>query len=240
MSFLEHLSELRNRLDWSALAILVASVVAYIYRDTIYGGLLNPLTASHPEMKLNYFAPTEPFFVYMRIALFGGITLASPFVIYQIWAFVAPGLTARERSLTRPAILLILLLFAAGVSFIYFMLLPASLGVLIGMANPGMEAELGQDRYFSFVIGLCLAGGILFELPVVLGLLGWLKIVSAAWLWKQSAMAFLALLILAAVITPTGDAFTMMILTAPLMLLYWLSIVIVWLINRSAGNNVSP
>jgi sec-independent protein translocase protein TatC len=239
MSLLEHLAELRNRIAISLLAILAGAVLAYIYKDWIYGGLLRPLLLEQPELKLNFFAPTEPFFVYMRIALFGGITLASPFVLYQLWAFVAPGLTPKERSTARPTILMILLLFACGVCFVYFMLLPASLGILIGMANPGMEAELGQDRYFSFVIGLCLAGGVLFELPVVLGLLGWLGIVDARWLWKQSAAAFLALLILAAVITPTGDAFTMLVLTIPLMALYWLSIVLVWLIRRSGGNIVS-
>lgn len=236
MHLLEHLAELRDRLLRCALALVLAGTGAYIGKDWIYEGLLHPLLLARPGITLKFFAPTEPFFIYIRLAVFGGVVLASPVILYQIWAFVAPGLTPRERGIARPVIWLILLLFAAGVGFVYFLLLPPSLGVLLGMANPNTEAVLGQSYYFNFVIGLCLAGGILFELPVVIGLLGWLGLVSAAWLWQKSAYALVLLLTLSAIITPTGDAFTMLVLTLPLMLLYWLSIVLVWLIQRFSGN----
>lgn len=236
MHFLEHIAELRNRIVRCALALILAASAAYVGRDWIYNALLHPLLLAQPGSTLKFFAPTEPFFIYIRLALFGGLVLASPAILYQVWAFIAPGLTPRERSIAWPVIWLILLLFAAGVCFVYFLLLPPSLGILLGMANPNTEAVLGQSYYFNFVIGLCLAGGVLFELPVVIGLLGWLGLVSARWLWQRSAYALVILLTLSAILTPTGDAFTMLILTIPLMLLYWLSIVLVWLIQRFSGN----
>jgi sec-independent protein translocase protein TatC len=232
MSFWDHLGELRLRPGRAALWVVLASVAAYFFKDRIYEALLWPLATAAPELNLNYFSPTEPFFVYLRIAIYAGITAASPLVLWELWAFVAPALNPAERRAVRPILPIVLALFAGGVLFVYAMLLPVSLKVLLGMANVHMEAELSQSQYFSFVLGLCLAGGLLFELPMVLAVLGWLRIVTAPWLWKQSAYALVVLMIVAAVITPTGDAFTMLALTAPLMALYMLSIGLVWVVQR--------
>jgi sec-independent protein translocase protein TatC len=240
MSFIAHLAELRDRLIRCALALLIACCAAYFAKDWLFDGLYRPLKEACPGLKLHVLAPTEAFFIYLRIAVFGGVVLASPILLYQIWAFIAPGLSAGERRIARPVIWVILLLFAAGVSFVYFMMLPPSLKVLLGMVSPHTEIDLRQSYYFDFVIGLCLAGGTLFELPVVISLLGYLGIVSPAWLWEKSAYALVVLLTLSAVITPTGDAFTMLALTLPLMLLYWLSIAFVWLIQRFNGNKDAP
>ena len=232
ISFLEHLSELRVRLVYCIVAVVIAAGVAYYFREAIYSVLILPLLRAEPGIKLNYFSPTEPFFVYLRISLFSGLLLATPLVLYQLWAFIGPGLTRRERRAVLAVLPLVLALFIGGVLFVYFILLPVSLKFLIGFAHQQLEPELNQDRYFGFITALCLAGGLLFELPAVLGLLGYLDLVQSGWLFKRTGHAMVLLMILAAVITPTGDAFNMLVLTAPLLMLYLVSVFIVWLIQR--------
>jgi sec-independent protein translocase protein TatC len=240
MSFWEHLGELRVRLLRAGVWIVLASAAAYVYRDRIYEALLLPLQQAAPGTELNFFSPAEPFFVYLRIAIYTGLLIGVPALLWELWGFVAPALTATERRTVRPLLPLVLLLFVGGALFVYTMLLPGSLAVLLGIAPASMEAELSQERYFNFILGLCLAGGVLFELPLVLGVLGMLGVVSARWLWTRSAHAFVVLMILAAVITPTGDAFTMLALTLPLMGLYLASIVLVWAIQRRRPAPASP
>jgi sec-independent protein translocase protein TatC len=164
--------------------------------------------------------------------MFAGITAASPFVLYQLWAFIAPGLTPRERRMALPVLPVVLALFICGVAFIWFGLLPLTLKFLIGMAPSQLQPTLSQEHYFGFITALCLAGGLLFELPCVLGLLGYLGVVDAKFLWRYVGHALVVLMFIAAVITPTGDAFTMLAMTAPMMALYLLSIGVVALIRR--------
>lgn len=232
LTFWEHLGEFRLRIVLSVAGLAVGVTVAYILWRDLYELLLHPLKLAAPDVSLNYLSPQEPFVVSVRIALIGGVIFASPFIFGQAWAFVAPALTAREKRSLAPIAPVVALLFLAGVAFVYFVLLPVSLGFLIGYAPDGVEAMLTQDRYFGFVTALCLAGGLLFQLPAVLAILGWLGIVTASWLWRYSGWALVVLLILAAVITPTGDAFNMLVLTASLMGLYFIGIGIVWLIAR--------
>jgi sec-independent protein translocase protein TatC len=232
MTFWQHLGELRIRLFWCILAVLSAAMLAWTLRLQIYTWLAWPLQQAAPGVKLNYLAPTEPFFVYVRIALFGGVILAAPFVLAQLWAFIAPALTRSERRAIAPVVPLVLALFLSGVAFVYYGLLPLSLRFLLGMAPDMLQPVLTQDRYFSFISGLLLAGGLLFQLPLVLGVLGWLRLVTPRWLVRQSGAALVVLMAVAAIITPTGDAFNMLALTAPLMLLYFASIAVVWAIQR--------
>ncbi len=232
MSFWGHLAELRVRLVRVALWVLLAAALAWMVRGQIFELLRAPLEQALPGLQLNVFGVTESFFLHVRVVLYAAVTLASPLVLLELWNFIAPGLTARERGLVRPVLPVVLLLFGGGVVFVYYMLLPISLSVLLGMVLPGVENEQGLALYLNFVLGLCMAGGLLFELPVVLTLAGWLGIVDARWLWRHSAHAFVVLMVLAAVITPTGDAFTMLALTVPLMALYLLSIGLVAVITK--------
>jgi sec-independent protein translocase protein TatC len=232
MSFWGHLAELRTRLVRSAVWVVLAMIGAWLLLPQLNALLQQPLRAAYPELALNVFGVTEAFFMQLRIATYAGIAAASPLILHELWAFIAPGLTERERRLARPVVPFVLLLFIAGVVFVYYMLLPISLKVLLGMVLPGVESELGLREYLNFVLGLCMAGGLLFELPVVLALAGWLGIVDARWLWRHSAHAAVVLMILAAVITPTGDAFTMLAMTLPLLALYFISIGLVAVIRR--------
>jgi sec-independent protein translocase protein TatC len=212
--------------------VIVCAALAWAFKERIYGWLAWPLAQAAPGVKLNFMSPAEPFFVYVRISLLGGVILAAPFILLQLWLFIAPALTRRERRALGPILPLVLGLFLGGVAFIYFWLLPMSLRFLLGMAPDMLQPVLTQDRYFSFIAGLLLAGGLLFQLPLVLGVLGWLGLVTAPWLLRQSGAAVVVLMAVAAIITPTGDAFNMLALTAPLMLLYFASILVVWLIQR--------
>jgi len=234
MTFWEHVGELRVRLVWSAAGVIAGMIVAYAFWRTLYALLLTPLTRAIPGMELHFLSPQEPFVISIRLAVVGGIILASPMVLLQAWLFIAPALRPAEKRKVAPILPVVLSLFIAGVAFVYFVLLPVSLNFLINYAPDAAAPMLTQDRYFGFVTALCLAGGLLFQLPAVLAVLGFLGIVDAAWLWKHSGWALVVLMILAALITPTGDAFNMLVLTAPLMVLYMIGTGIVWLIRRRA------
>lgn len=236
MTFWEHLGEFRLRIIIACIAVGAGMAVAFAGWRVLYALLIHPLAVAVPGVSLNFLSPQEPFVVSIRLAITGGIILAAPVIIWQAWVFIAPALTARERRAVVPVVPVIALLFLAGVAFVYFILLPVSLGFLIGYAPDAASPMLTQDRYFGFVTALLLAGGLLFQLPAVLAVLGWLGIVTAQWLWRYTGWALVLLMILAAVITPTGDAFNMLVLTAPLLALYFIGTGIVWLIDRRRGS----
>lgn len=232
MTFWDHLGELRRRIFYAVLAVLVGMVVAFVFRSWLYSMLVWPLHRVAPDVNLKFLAVQEPWVVYLRLALFGGLVLSSPVVLWQAWAFISPALKPNEKRVVAPILPVVLGLFAAGVLFVYAVLLPVSIGFLLGFAHESAEPVLTQERYFGFVTALCLAGGVLFQLPAVLAVLGWLGLVDAPWLWRRTGWALVALMILAAVITPTGDAVNMLVLTAPLLALYLIGVLVVWIIQR--------
>lgn len=235
MTLLQHLGELRTRLVRCAGWLGICMVAAYAFQAQIYKILMQPLLIASPEAELNYFSATEPFVVTLRISMMAGAMLAAPLVLLEAWGFIAPALTRREQRAVAPVLPVVLLLFAAGVAFIYYIMLPVSIGFLLALAPPNIVPTLGQQEYFGLVTTLCLAGGLLFEMPAVLGLAGALGFVSPRWLWQNTGYALLVLMVLAAVITPTGDAVNMLVLTMPLLLLYILSIGVVWLVQRGGA-----
>ena len=232
MTFWEHVGELRTRIVWGVAGAAVAVGVAFAFWRWTYAVLLWPLRNAAPEVELNFLSPQEPFVISIRLAVAGGLVLASPWILAQAWLFIAPALYPAEKRRIAPVLPVVLSLFIAGVAFVYFILLPVSLGFLIGYAPDAANPMLTQDRYFGFVTALCISGGLLFELPAVMAVLGWLGLVEARWLWERSGWALVVLMVLAAVVTPTGDAFNMLVLTAPLMALYLVGVLIVWLIRR--------
>ncbi|MEZ5338004.1 MAG: twin-arginine translocase subunit TatC [bacterium] len=232
MTFWQHLGELRVRLFRSVFYVLVLGCVAWFYKDLILDALTLPLDSFRSDLRLTVLAVPEAFFLYIRIATYCGIAAASPLILLEAWGFVAPALHPRERRLVLPVLPVVLLLFISGVLFIYYQLVPVSISILLGMAGDRFELVLTVDKYINFVLGLCMAGGIMFEMPVVLAILGSLELVTSRGLWQRSNLAVVILLTLSAVITPTGDALTMVLFTLPLMLLYFASTFVVWLIER--------
>lgn len=234
MGFWDHIGELRKRIVISVLLVAACTGGAFMFMDYLMWVVTRPLTLYQPDMKLVTLAPTEAFFFYMRLCIVAGLVVASPLVLHQLWLFLAPALKPAERRKAGPVVPVVLLLFASGVAFVYFLLLPPSLKLLLSIGQQYMQANWASEYYYNFIFSLCLAGGLLFELPVVLALLGWLRIVTASLLWKQTGTALVILMLVAAIITPTGDAFTMLLFTAPLMALYFLSIAVVARIQRDA------
>lgn len=233
LTFWQHLGELRVRIFRSAFYVLLFSCAAWYFRNQIMDLLTWPLHSHFPDQQLSVLAVQEAFMLFIRIALYCGVVAASPLILLELWGFVAPALRPAERKLVMPVLPIVLFLFIAGVLFIYFQLIPTSVELLLGLAGEQFQLMLTVDRYLNFVLGLCMAGGIMFEMPVVLAILGYLGLVTARSLWQHSNIAVVVLLVISAVITPTGDAFTMILFTLPLLLLYFCSTLLVWLIERN-------
>lgn len=237
MTFWQHLGELRTRIFRSLLYITVFACVAWFFRGQVIEVLTWPLNAHLPDQQLSVLAVQEAFLLFIRISAYCGVVAASPLIMLEAWGFIAPALKPQERRLVMPVLPLILFLFIAGVLFIYYMLVPVSVQLLLGMASQQFEIVLTVDKYLNFVLGLCMAGGIMFEMPVVLAVLGYLELVTSRSLWQRSNIAVVVLLVLSAVITPTGDAFTMILFTLPLLVLYFASTFVVWLIEKRMRRN---
>lgn len=215
---LGHLRELRWRIVRASAGVLVGSVVAFFFARAIKALLEAPYVAACADCRLQTFGPAEPFSVFMKIALFGGIVLGSPVVLYQVWAFISPALTGKERRWAVPVIAACVVLFVLGVWFGYWTL-PRALDFLLGIF-PDVRTDLRIGEYFSFVIRFLLAFGVSFLYPVFLFGAAAAGLVSSAQLAGGRRWAVLVIVIVAAVITPTGDALTLTLLAVPLYVFY--------------------
>ena len=226
MSIIAHLEELRKRLIYSMIAVAVGSGVAYFYIDDI----MRCLTA--PAGKLYYMQPAEAFFTYLKIAVFGGFLLAVPIVFYQIWRFILPALTMRERK----ALLLIVptsvVLFFAGLLFSFFIVLPAAIRFFVGFGTDSLEPLFSLGKYLDFVLAFILPFGCVFELPLIIVVLAKLGFVGSAFLWRQQRVVVFLSFVIGAVISPTPDVFSQTMIAVPMILLYEASYLIVRFVLR--------
>ena len=235
MPFFDHLEELRWRIIWSLLALVIGTIAGFVVsiRYDLLSLLKRPIDPYIDGQPLVSLSMTGPFMMTFKLALTIGIVLAIPVIIYQIWAFLAPALTKRERRTIMPALAMGVVLFAAGVALAYFWVLPPTLKFLEGFQTPSMSFMLTADKYFSFVISLLVAMGAIFELPVVVMILASLGLVTSKFLSEKRRYAIAAMTVVAALITP-GDAITAMVfMMVPLLILYELGIVLTKLIERS-------
>jgi len=229
MTLIDHFAELRTRLFISLGAWIVAAGAAFAVRFRLLEWLRAPLPDS---MTLNYFSILEPFVVSMQIASFFGLVLAAPVIVSQIWAFIAPGLYPSERRYAVPFILFTAFAFALGVTFAYYVVLPFTLPILLGFLGGEAQGLLSIGRYISALLLLMGVFGIMFEMPVLGYLLARIGILSAAPMTRHRRWAIVAGLVLAAVITPTGDPFNFALVAGPLVILYELTILVVRLSQR--------
>jgi len=222
MSFLEHLEELRKRILISLAAIVIVTAVALIFSNTILKVLLIPAGG----MKLNAFSLMDGFMIKFRIALYIGIAIAFPIWGYELYQFIVPGLKEKERHALLPGLLASLFLFILGVLFGYY-LLREMIRVMEALFPPEVAFLPVADDYISFVIFFMLACGIAFQLPVVITILVYLRILSAAILKKQRKIAYFALFVFAEVATPVTDPIVApLVVMIPLALLYEASIIV--------------
>ena len=217
-----HLEELRRRLGVSLAALVLAVGISASQVERILQWLRRPAEELMPQ--LAFFSPSEPLFAYVKVATLAGLILAMPVILAQLWGFVRTGLSPRERSYGLTVIGLGSLQFLAGAACAYYLLLPVSLRLLLGIGRGTLEPVISIDRYLSFVTTMVVWCGVVFELPVVLFALAKVGLVTPEWLRQQRPYAILVLVILAAVATPTTDPVTLLLMAVPLWLLYELSI----------------
>ena len=223
MPFMGHLEELRSRLIKSLIAIAIGTIVAFAFSDWLLELLAHPYEVAQPGENLVYFRPTEAFSLVMRISLFGGIVLASPVVLYQTWRFVAPALSPREKKWAVPLAAVFAILFVAGVVTGYWAL-ARGLGFLLGFGGDALTPLIGAEAYFTFATRFLLAFGVAFEFPVFVFAAAAIGAVSSAQLRHARRWAILIIVIFAAVITPSGDPLTLLLMAVPMYLLYEVTI----------------
>lgn len=242
---IEHLMELRQRLLWSVAALTVAFLVSFFFADEIFGILVQPLTDAFPagEGKLIYTKLYEAFFVEIKVAMFAAFFLAFPIISNQLWAFVAPGLYANEKKAFLPFLIATPVLFIAGASLAYFVVMPTAFRFFLGFEGPvgGLQQEAlpAMGDYLSLVMQFILAFGVCFQLPVLLLLLNRAGIVSRQQLKGMRRYMIVGAFALAAILTPP-DVVSQLMLGIPLILLYEVSLLIMWFTERKKREIVSP
>ena len=229
LTLADHLEELRRRLGVSLLALITTSALSLVFVERLIAWLQRSAAWWLPRFA--YFTPTEPLIAYAKVALLAGIMLAMPLILWQGWAFVRPALKPRERSAGRLFVLWGTAQFLAGAALAYYVLLPLSLRVLLGIGAPRLLPVISIDRYLGFVTTLVFWTGIIFELPVVIVLLARVGVVTPEWLRQQRPYAILVLVILAALLTPTTDPLTLLLVAVPLTGLYELSLLLARLVR---------
>jgi sec-independent protein translocase protein TatC len=231
MSFLEHLEELRKRLLLSVYALVASFALCLTYSRMILEFFLRPLRPYLGQNKPVYLDLTEPFLLYMKVAFLAAVFLASPVVLYQIWAFIRPGLYPRERRYAVPFVCFATVFFALGGAFGYTVAFPAACKFLLGVAEEFTPA-LRISSLFAFESKMILGMGLVFELPTVVYLLSRLGLITPGFLWHNFKYAVLIIFIVAAVITPTPDVVTQCIFAGPMILLYLVGILVAHLFGR--------
>ncbi len=228
MAFWSHLEELRKRLLRAVIGLVIAAAGAMVITPEVLKLLLVPMGTIRPVA----LHPTETFVVYFRVSLLLGTVIALPYILYQLLAFIVPGLTRSERSALYQGIVGISLFFTLGVLFAALILVPLAVGYLQGFMDELVQPTYSVSEYISFVTTLMLSSGLVFETPLALALLARLGFVTARQLAKGRRWALVAIAVIAAAITPTPDAFNMLLTMAPLLVLYEVGIGMAWLAGR--------
>ncbi len=224
LTLTEHLDELRKRIFASLIALAVGVAVAIVFDAWLFDLLLRPLPKE--MQRITTFSPAEPFMVSFKVWMIAGIIMASPYLIYQFWAFVGPAFTASERRYFIPIVVSCSVLFLSGIVFAYLVVLPRGLSFLLNFNNEYFNVQNRANDYFTFVAFFLLAFGLTFEMPVILVLLAKVGVVDDRFLRRNRRYAILVEALIAAILTPSQDAFSMLALFLPLVVLYEVSIVL--------------
>ena len=242
MSFFEHLVDLRKRLINSAIAIVIGAgigvTISQKAMDFISRPMQEALRKQHLEDKLIYTSPAGLINIIITFGIYIGVVLAAPFVLYQVWLFIAPGLYKHERKAVTTFIFSSVVLFLAGISFGYFIMLPYMLDFLIGFQGP-FRPLISINEYFDFILIVLLGLGVIFELPVLIFFLALFGIVTPKFLWKNLRYAILIIAVVAAIITPTPDALTMLIFMARMVALYFIGIGVAAMVVRNKAKRAA-
>jgi sec-independent protein translocase protein TatC len=231
MSLMEHLDELRKRLIHSVFYLVAGFIVAYIFHVRLYGIIQAPLDQLH--IPLNYTHPTDGLNLYIKTSLYGGAILASPFILYQVWLFISPGLYRHEQRYVVPFMAATVALFFSGAWFGYRYVLPGALNVLINGFAKQFHPIITIDDYTGFFLAIVLALGVTFELPVIMFFLALFKIVDGRFLLRHIRYAILAIFVVTAIICPLPDPLSMCLFASPMLILYMIGVGAAFLVNPS-------
>jgi len=234
MGFLDHLEELRTRLVYSIAAVAVGFFACWWKVEAIYEIMQRPIMKALKDNgmseRLVYLNPTEPFNLYLKIAALAGLFLTSPFVLYQVWMFISPGLYRNEKRYVVPFMVSTIALFTTGGYFGYKVVYPQALGFLIHFGRQ-FQPMITIGEYTSLFLSIILGMGLIFEMPILIFFLALMGIVSAGFMWKNFRYSILVIFIIAAIVTPTPDVLNMCIFAAPMIALYVFSIGIAWAVH---------
>jgi sec-independent protein translocase protein TatC len=229
MSLMDHLGELRKRLMHSVAYLLVGFAIAYAFHEKLYGFVQKPLDDLH--IALNFTHPTDGLNLYLQTAFVGGAILASPFILYQLWLFISPGMYQNEKRYVWPFMTATIGLFLAGAWFGYHWVLPGAIKVLVLDFGHRFHPILTIQDYTGFFLAVILGLGITFELPILIFFLALFGIVDGKFLLKHFRYAVLAIFIIAAIICPTPEPFAMCLFATPMLVLYFIGVGVAFLVH---------
>ena len=234
MPLLTHLEELRKRIILSGVGVIAGFFLSWSFADRIFGLMQQPIIQALRHHGLGgglvYLNPTEPFNLYLEVGFVAGLFVASPFVFYQLWLFVAPGLFRKEKRYVLPFLISTVGLFLAGGLFGYKMVYPASLDFLIGYSQ-SFQPMITIGEYTKLFLTVIVGLGLIFEMPILIFFLALMRVVTARWMWRNLRYSILVIFVVAAIVTPTADILNMFLFAAPMVALYGISIGVAWLAN---------
>jgi sec-independent protein translocase protein TatC len=242
LSFMDHLRELRKRLGRALLGVVAGMVVVGGFVERIFHQLMQPVLDSLPEKQraLHYTSYIEPLMVYLKVALYGGIFVAVPWVLYQLWQFIAPGLYRKEKRVVVPFLVSGTALFYLGAVFCYYVIMPAAFPAMAAFAtDPALSPVLTMSEQLSLVLGMLLGFGIVFEVPVVIAFLAMVGLVNWRWLAKYRRIAIVVNVTIAAIITPTGDPLNLAFMAVPMILFYEIGIVLARVLGKKSAEETA-
>jgi sec-independent protein translocase protein TatC len=235
MGFLDHLEELRKRIVYSIIAVGVGTGLSWGYRERIYAVMQKPIMdALHsqglPE-KLVYLNPVDPFNLYLKISMLAGLFLTSPFVLYQVWMFISPGLYRKEKRYVMPFMISTISLFTLGGYFGYRIAYPRALDFFVVKFNGQFQPMITINEYTQLFLSIVGGMGLIFEMPILVFFLAFMGIMTPSFMVKNFRYAILVIFVLAAIVTPTPDIVNMCVFAAPMLALYALSIGVAWMVH---------
>lgn len=235
MSFLEHLEELRTRIFHVLVAIACGTAVCWWYHQALFGFMQKPiievLKANNQPQRLGFLSPTEPFNLYIKISVLAGLFVTSPYVLYQVWLFISPGLYRREKKYVFPFMFSTIILFLLGGYFGYKIVYPEALQFLVGRMGSQFTAMITIHEYTDLFLTVILGLGLVFEMPILVFFLALMGVVSAGWMWRNVRYAILGIFVIAGALAPSPDVTSMVVFAAPMLLLYFVSIAVAWFVH---------
>jgi sec-independent protein translocase protein TatC len=232
MTFLEHLDELRKRITHAVLGLLVGFIIAFAFVDRVFEFVFARLAADIPNQHLIYTDPGEAFFLWLKIAALSGVLISSPYLMWQVWLFIAPGLYANEKKFAVPFVVASSSLFVGGAAFSHYVVFPFAWKFFASFSSGFLDFMPRVEPVFSLYVKLLLGMGLVFQMPVLMFVLARLGVVDARFLVRNVKYAVLAIFVAAAVITPDGSPVSQALVAAPMFGLYLIGIAVVWVFGK--------